>query len=45
MGNLIRTGLLIAALTALFMAVGYWVSGPQGMMAALLVATVTNLVT
>lgn len=44
MDNLLRTGLLIAMLTALFMAVGYWVSGPQGMMVALLVAAATNLV-
>ena len=45
MDNLLRTGLLIAALTALFMAVGYWVSGPQGMVVALLVAAAMNLVT
>jgi len=31
MENLFRTGLLIAALTALFMAVDYRVAGPQGM--------------
>jgi hypothetical protein len=29
MENLFRTGLLIAALTALFMAVAYRVAGPQ----------------
>ena len=45
MDNLLRTGVLIAALTALFMAVGYWVSGPQGMVVALLVAAAMNLVT
>ncbi|MGH7102443.1 MAG: zinc metalloprotease HtpX [Acetobacteraceae bacterium] len=45
MDNLMRTGLLIAALTALFMAVGYWVSGPEGMTIALLVAAAINLVT
>ena len=45
MENLFRTGLLIAALTALFMAVGYWIAGPQGMMAALLIAAATNLFT
>ena len=45
MENLFRTGLLIAALTALFMAVGYWVAGSQGMMAALLIAAAMNLFT
>ncbi|HET9019024.1 MAG TPA: M48 family metalloprotease, partial [Acetobacteraceae bacterium] len=45
MHNLLRTGLLIAALTALFMAVGYWIGGPQGMVVALLVAAATNLFT
>jgi heat shock protein HtpX len=45
MGNLFRTGLLIAALTALFMAIGHWVAGPQGMVIALLVAAATNLFT
>jgi heat shock protein HtpX len=45
MGNLFRTSLLIAALTALFMAVGHWVAGPQGMIVALLVAAATNLFT
>jgi hypothetical protein len=37
MDNLLRTGLLIASLTTVFVAVGYWVSGPQGMIVALLV--------
>ena len=45
MENLFRTGLLIAALTALFMAVGYWVAGPQGMIVALIIAAVMNLFT
>lgn len=45
MNNRIRTGLLLAALTALFMAIGYWISGPQGMIIALLVAAAMNLVT
>ena len=43
MDNMLRTGLLIAALTALFMAVGYWVSGTQGMVVALLIAAAMNL--
>ncbi len=45
MNNLLRTGLLISALTALFMAVGYWVAGPHGMAVALLIAAATNLFT
>ena len=45
MENLFRTGLLIAALTALFMAVGYWIGGPQGMVIALMVAAAMNLFT
>jgi heat shock protein HtpX len=43
MFNLIRTGVLIAVLTALFMAVGYFIGGSTGMMIALGVALVTNL--
>lgn len=43
MDNLLRTGLLLAALTALFMALGYWMAGPRGMLVALLVAASTNL--
>jgi heat shock protein HtpX len=43
MFNLIRTGVLIAVLTALFMAVGYFIGGTSGMMIALGVALVTNL--
>lgn len=42
MENLYRTGLLIAALTALFMAVGYLIAGPQGMVIALMVAAAIN---
>ena len=45
MDNLLRTGLLIAALTALFMAVGHWIAGPPGMVVALLVAAAMNLFT
>ncbi|HZY67186.1 MAG TPA: zinc metalloprotease HtpX [Devosia sp.] len=43
MSNLLRTGVLIAAMTALFMAVGYFIGGQSGMMIALGVAAVTNL--
>jgi heat shock protein HtpX len=43
MFNLLRTGVLIAALTALFMAVGYVLGGQAGMLVALGVAAVTNL--
>jgi len=43
MANLLRTGVLIAALTALFMAVGYFIGGQTGMLVALLVALGTNL--
>lgn len=45
MENLFRTGLLIAALTALFMEVGYWIAGPQGMLVALIIASAMNLFT
>lgn len=45
MENLLRTGLLIAALTALFMAVGYWIAGTQGMVIALIIAAAMNLFT
>jgi heat shock protein HtpX len=37
--------MLIAALTALFMAVGYWVAGTQGMIIALIIAAAMNLFT
>ncbi|HQZ13639.1 MAG TPA: zinc metalloprotease HtpX [Devosia sp.] len=43
MANFIRTGALLAGLTALFMAVGYLLGGNTGMMIALGVAVVTNL--
>jgi heat shock protein HtpX len=45
MDNLIRTGLLIAALTALFMAIGFWVGGERGMIIAFLIAGAMNFVT
>jgi len=41
--NIFRTGLLLAALTAIFMVVGYVVGGQGGMIVALLVAAATNL--
>ncbi|AKR57475.1 Zn-dependent protease [Devosia sp. H5989] len=41
--NAVRTGVLLAALTALFMGVGYLIGGSSGMMIALGVAVVTNL--
>jgi heat shock protein HtpX len=43
MFNFVRTGALLAAMTALFMAVGYFIGGQSGMMIALGVAVVTNL--
>ncbi len=43
MFNLIRTGVLIAALTALFMVVGYFIGGQTGMFIAFLFAAGTNL--
>ena len=41
--NLVRTGILLAALTALFGAVGYMLGGANGMLLALLFAAATNL--
>ena len=41
--NQFRTGLLIAALTALFGGIGYLIGGPTGMVIALGVAAATNL--
>ncbi len=41
--NQFRTGLLIAAMTALFGGIGYLIGGPAGMVIALGVAAVTNL--
>lgn len=44
MGNLFRTGMLMAALTALFMAIGYWVAGVTGIVVALGIAAVANVI-
>lgn len=41
--NVMRTGLLLAALTGLFLAVGYLVGGETGMLMALAFSVVTNL--
>lgn len=41
--NFLRTSVLLAALTAIFMAVGYFVGGQSGMLIALGFAVVTNL--
>ena len=41
--NYLRTGMLLAGLTALFMAVGYLIGGPDGMLIALIVAVAMNL--
>ncbi|MBX6366993.1 MAG: zinc metalloprotease HtpX [Rhodospirillales bacterium] len=43
MTNFLRTGMLLAALTALFMAVGWAIGGSGGMLTALLVAAAMNL--
>lgn len=43
MFNTLRTTVLLAALTALFMAVGYFIGGTSGMMIALMVAVATNV--
>jgi heat shock protein HtpX len=43
MANLLRMGVLLAALTALFMGIGYLIGGASGMMIALLVAAATNM--
>jgi heat shock protein HtpX len=42
--NLLRTFVLLAALTALFVGVGFMIGGPSGMMIALAFALVGNLV-
>jgi heat shock protein HtpX len=42
--NFFRTSVLLAALTALFMAVGYFIGGTSGMMIAFGIAVVTNLI-
>jgi heat shock protein HtpX len=44
MFNALRTTVLLAALTAIFMAVGYFIGGTGGMMIAFGVALVTNLI-
>jgi heat shock protein HtpX len=41
--NFVKTGLLLAALTALFGAVGYLIGGQSGMLIALAIAAATNL--
>jgi heat shock protein HtpX len=43
MSNFFRTGLLLAGLTGLFMAVGYLIGGQSGMLVALAVAGAMNL--
>jgi len=43
MGNYAKTGILLAALTALFMFVGNMIGGQQGMMMALIMAAGMNL--
>ncbi|MGN6306158.1 MAG: M48 family metalloprotease, partial [Mesorhizobium sp.] len=41
--NTMRTAMLLAVMTALFMAVGYAIGGSGGMMIALVIAAATNL--
>src|ERR1051326_6406849 len=41
--NLFRTGILMAALTGLFLAIGYLIGGPSGMVMGFLFAAGTNL--
>jgi len=41
--NILRTALLLALMTALFMAVGYMIGGPGGMIIAFVLAAVMNL--
>jgi heat shock protein HtpX len=43
LSNLLRTGVLLAALTALFMGVGYAIGGTGGMVIALAIAAATNV--
>jgi heat shock protein HtpX len=43
MGGYLRTAILLAGLTALFLAIGYLLGGRQGMAIAFLVACATNL--
>ncbi len=41
--NYLRTAILLAGLTALFMAIGYLIGGQSGMMIALVIAAAMNL--
>lgn len=41
--NYLRTGILLAGMTALFMAVGYFLAGPEGMVIAFLAAAAMNI--
>ena len=41
--NIMRTALLIAALTALFMGIGYLIGGSSGMMIAFVIAAGMNV--
>jgi heat shock protein HtpX len=41
--NYLRTAILLAGLTALFMGVGYLIGGRNGAIIALVIATATNL--
>jgi heat shock protein HtpX len=41
--NYLRTAVLLAGLTALLMALGFWIGGVQGALIAFLVAAATNL--
>ena len=41
--NYLRTAILLAGLTALFMGVGYLIGGASGAMIALVIAAATNL--
>ncbi|WP_374445332.1 zinc metalloprotease HtpX [Stella sp.] len=43
MSNYLRTGVLIAVLTALFAGIGFLIGGPQGMVIAFLIAAAMNL--
>ena len=42
--NYLRTAVLLAGLTAIFMVVGYLIGGGAGAVIALIIAAVTNLV-
>jgi heat shock protein HtpX len=42
--NVVKTGILLAAMTALFGVVGYLIGGPMGMLFALGLGVVTNLI-